>query len=41
MTSFGLFALLWPFFAIAVAVASVLAFHRRLDRHEQRQHPAE
>jgi hypothetical protein len=39
--NFGVFALLWPFFAVAVAVVSVLAFHRMPDRHSQQQHPAE
>ena len=41
MTSFGIFALLWPFVAITLVVASVFAFHRLLDRRERRQHAAE
>jgi hypothetical protein len=40
MTSFGLFALIWPFVAIALAVASALLFHRLLERRERR-HAAE
>jgi hypothetical protein len=41
MTSFGVLAMLWPFLMIGLAVTSVLAFHRLLDRRERRQHPAE
>lgn len=41
MTAFGVFALLWPFVSIGLAVVCVLAFHRMLDRREQRQHAAE
>ena len=41
MTTLGVFALLWPFLAIGVAVVCVLAFHRMLDRREERQHAAE
>jgi hypothetical protein len=41
MTGFGVFALLWPFAAITLAVACVLTFHRLLDRRESRQHAAE
>jgi hypothetical protein len=41
MTGFGIFAMVWPFVAIGLAVACVLAFHRFLDRREQKRHPAE
>lgn len=41
MTNFGVFALAWPFLSIGLAVVSVLAFHRLLERREQRRHPAE
>jgi len=41
MTNFGIFAMVWPFVAIGLAVAGVLAFHRFLDRHEQRHRAAE
>ena len=41
MTSFGILAMAWPFLMIGLAVACVLAFHRLLDRREQRRHPAE
>jgi hypothetical protein len=41
MTNFGIFAMVWPFLSIGLAVACVLAFHRYLDRREQRRHAAE
>lgn len=41
MTAFGIFAMVWPFVMIGFAVAGVLAFHRLLDRREQRHHAAE
>ncbi len=41
MTSFGIVAVAWPFLMIGLAVACVLAFHRMLDRREQRHHAAE
>jgi hypothetical protein len=43
MTSFefGIFAMVWPFLSIGLAVAGVFAFHWWLDRREQRHHAAE
>lgn len=41
MISFGAFALIWPFFAVGLAVGVVLLAHVYFDRREQRQHPAE
>jgi hypothetical protein len=41
MTNFGILAMAWPFLTIGLAVTFVLAFHRLLDRQEQRHHPAE
>ena len=41
MTNFGILAMVWPFLMIGLAVACVLAFHRLLDRQEERRHPAE
>ncbi len=41
MTSFGIFAMVWPFLSIGLAVAGVLWVHRLLDRREQRHHAAE
>jgi hypothetical protein len=41
MMSFGTFAVIWPFFAVAMAIGIVLLAHRWFDRREQRQHPAE
>ncbi len=41
MTNFGILAMVWPFLTIGLADVCVLAFHRLLDRHEQRHHPAE
>jgi hypothetical protein len=41
MTKFAVFALAWPFLSIGLAVVSVLAFHRLLERREQRRRPAE
>jgi len=38
---FGIFATVWPFVSIGLAVAGVLAYHRWLDRQEQRNRPAE
>lgn len=40
MTGFDIFAVVWPFVSIGLAVACVLAFHRLLDRREQRRHHA-
>ncbi|WP_283805642.1 hypothetical protein [Undibacter mobilis] len=40
MTGFGIFALAWPFVSIGLAVACVLAFHRYLDKRQQRPHRA-
>ena len=40
MMSFGTFALIWPFFAIALAIGLVLLAHRYFDRRERRN-PAE
>jgi hypothetical protein len=41
MTSFGIFATVWPFVSIGLVVAFVLAVHKYLDRQEQRHHGAE
>jgi hypothetical protein len=41
MIGFGTFVLIWPFFAVALAIGIVLLAHRFFDRREQRQHPAE
>jgi hypothetical protein len=38
---FGIFAMVWPFLSIGLAVAGVLAYHRWLDRQEQRHRAAE
>jgi hypothetical protein len=38
---FGIFAMVWPFLSIGLAVAGVFAVHRYLDRRERRQHAAE
>jgi hypothetical protein len=38
---FGVFATVWPFLSIGLAVAGVFWFHRYLDRREQRRHAAE
>jgi tryptophan-rich sensory protein len=40
MTGFGIFAIVWPFLSISLAIACVLAFHRYLDHREQRRHRA-
>ena len=38
---FGIFALVWPFLSIGLAVAGVLLVHRWFDRQEQRDRAAE
>jgi hypothetical protein len=40
MIDFGIIAMIWPFVTIGLAVACVLAFHRYLDKREQRRHRA-
>lgn len=42
MMSFGTFAVIWPFVAVALALGLVLLAQEIMDRREQtRRHPAE
>jgi hypothetical protein len=41
MISFGTFALIWPFIAVALALGLVFLAEMAMDRREQRQHPTE
>jgi hypothetical protein len=40
-STFGVFALVWPFVAVAFVVASVFAVHWLLDRRDRRHQAAE